>query len=448
MRKPIQQGLLASLLSLTAGCIWALDLSQAYQLALEGDATLKAARAAAQAGREQLPIARSQLLPNVSAGLSRYQNKLSSQQPNFLGALSESKYDYPSGNTALVLRQPLYRPYLSAQLTQAEAQVRDAEAMLALAEQELPVRLGGAYFDALLAQDQVALALSQVKTYQGQLDAAQKMLAGGSGIRTDVDEARARLDMSRAQLLEAQQYLDQTRQQLEVVLSQPAGVLAVLAPSKLVLSAPVPANVVAWIEKALANNNEIKVLSARVEASAMDIDKARSGHRPTLDAVAQWRLSRSENQNAVQSRYDQRSIGIELNIPLYRGGGVDASVRQALAQKEQAEQRLEAARRDLGVRVLKEYRGVTEGVQKIQALEQAVRSAEQAVLSSEKSFKAGSRTRVDILNAQQRLMIAQRDLAQARYMYLMAKLRLKALGSEADAQGIAELNQALVAAKP
>ena len=101
---------------------------------------------------------------------------------------------------------------------------------------------------------------------------------------------------------------------------------------------------------------------------------------------------------------------------------------------------LDATRRDLGVRVHREFRGMTEGVLRISALEQAVRSAEQAVLSNRKSFEAGSRTTLDVLNAEQQKTTTLRDLAQARYLYLVSRLRLLSLAGE-DRQGsVAQVN--------
>jgi hypothetical protein len=94
------------------------------------------------------------------------------------------------------------------------------------------------------------------------------------------------------------------------------------------------------------------------------------------------------------------------------------------------------------VRVHREFRGMTEGVLRVKALEQAVRSAEQAVLSNQKSFQAGSRTTVDVLNAQQQKTTAQRDLAQARYLYLVSRLRLQALAGEDRQASVAQVNSA------
>ena len=111
-----------------------------------------------------------------------------------------------------------------------------------------------------------------------------------------------------------------------------------------------------------------------------------------------------------------------------------------MAERASVEHQLESVRLDLGVRVHKEYRNITEGILKIQALEQAVRSADQLVLSNQKSFQAGSRTVVDILNAEDRRSVARRDLARERYRYLLARVTLFALIDEISPQAIAELN--------
>ena len=164
----------------------------------------------------------------------------------------------------------------------------------------------------------------------------------------------------------------------------------------------------------------------------------------TLDGIAQISRSSRDQITNTGSTFNQRSIGLQLNVPLYQGGYVDAQVREALAQQERAENALEAIRRDLGVRIHREFRGATEGVQRVRALEQAVRSAEQLVQSSKRSFEAGVRTRIDILNAEQQLGIARRDLAQARFTYLVSLVRLKALAGEPMDANIAEVNRWLV----
>ena len=423
---------------------WSLDLRQAYEAAYENDATIRAARAGAQASRGKLPQARAQQRPNVSLNASRNHNDLTSKTQNMLGQQQTNENKYYSGSQSLSVRQPLYRPYLSALVRQAQAQVEDADAALERDEQTLVARVGEAYFNALLAQDQVLLIEAQKATYATQLEAARKGLEAGTGTRTDIDEAQARLDLTLAQELEALQNVEFTRRRLESLMGRPVDGLASLDVQRFNPTAPIPGLVDAWVERAEQASPELQSLRAQLDAAGMEVEKAQAGHKPTLDAVAQWSRSSSDTVTSVNQRYDNKSIGLQLSVPLYAGGYVNSTVRQAVAAQERAREALEAARRDLGVRVHQEFRGMTEGVLRVKALEQAVRSAEQAVLSNQKSFQAGSRTTVDVLNAQQQKTTAQRDLAQARYLYLVSRLRLQALAGDDRQASVVQVNSALV----
>ena len=421
----------------------ALDLLQAYNAAQTQDATLLAARAAAQAGRERIPQARSQLMPNVAINISANQNQLSSTSTNFLGQEQTSEASYPSGNQALVIRQPLYRPQLTAQLRQARAQVQEVEALLAQEEQSLVVRVSGAYFDALSAYEQLDIVMAQLTTYTTQLDAARKIFAAGSGTRTDVDEALARLDQTSAMEIEARQNVTFTLQQLQTMVKQPVDKLARLDAQRFDQMDSKTDSLQSWVDRAEGASPQLQSLRAQVEVARQEIDKARAGHHPTLDAVAQWSRSESESVTSIRSTFTNATIGVQLSIPIFSGGSVNSAIRQALAGQERAEQAVEAAKRDLGVRVFKEYRGVTDSVAKIKALEQAVRSADQLVLSSNKSFQAGSRTLVDVSNAQQQRLVVLRELAQTRFVHLASRLRLQALAGAADLGAVSAVNSLL-----
>lgn len=431
-------------LVLCAAPVAALDLMQAYAAARTSDATTLAAVAAAQAGREVLPQARAQLLPSVVASITRNRNQLQSETPNFLGTISSTEYSYPSSSDSLQIRQPIYRKYQWAQYRQAQAQFVESEALLANEYQNLAVRVAGAYFEALLAQEQAALMKKQVESRRVTLDAARKLFEAGAGTRTDIDETQYRLDLAIAQELEARQAVDSSRQQLEVLVGQPVTSLAALRADRMKLEPPQPESVVAWIERAESASAELQVMRARLEAASREVEKASAGHHPTLDAIVQWSKTSSENNNSIDSRYETRSAGLQLNIPIFAGGGVNAAVRQALANEERARQALESVRRDIGVRVRKEYRGVTEGLLRIKALTQAVKSADQSVVSTQKSLLAGVRTRLEVLNAQDNQQAALRDLAQARFVYLISGVRLAALVNEANADAIQTLNLAFV----
>lgn len=423
---------------------WSLDLRQAYEAAYANDASIRASRAGAEASRERLPQARAQRLPNISFTAGRNYNDLTSKTQDFRGQPVTAENSYYSGNQNLVVRQPLYRPFLSALVRQAEAQVQDADAVLENDEQTLVTRVGEAYFDALLAQDQLLLIEAQKTAYGTQVDAARKGLQAGSGTRTDIDEAQARLDLALAQELEALQNVDFTRRRLEALMGAGIDTLARLDVQGFAPARPVPDLLPAWVERAEQASPELRALRARLEIARQEVDKAKAGHKPTLDAVAQWSRSSSDSVTNINSRYDNKTIGLQLTVPLYAGGYVSSTVRQAVAEQERARELLEAARLELGVRVHREFRGMTEGVLRIGALEQAVRSAEQAVLSNQKSFQAGSRTTVDVLNSEQQKSTAQRDLAQARYVYLVSQLRLQALVGEDQHASVARVNGWLV----
>jgi outer membrane protein/protease secretion system outer membrane protein len=440
---PFKKLVLSGLLLSCSTAALSMDLLQAYEAAKLQDATILAARATAQAGRENLPQARAQMLPNISASASYNQNNLTSTTPNFLGVDQTTKTDYPSQNQTLTLRQPVYRPFLRAQYQQAGARVDDANALLNQEEQTLTVRVLGTYFEAMLTHEQLDLVLSQRKAYTTQLDIARKSFAAGSGTRTDIDAAQAQLDLNAAEEIEARQNMVFTLRQLEILVNQPVDQLSKLNVSKLQLLGPQPNNLPDWIARAEQHSPQIKSLKAQLEVARLEVDKNQSGHYPTLDAIAQFSRSQSESVSNTQNRYNNASVGLQLNVPLFAGGAVSSSIRQALAARERAEQLLEAGRRDLGLRVHKEFRGLTENIPKISALEQALLSADQLLLTSSKSFQAGSRTVVDVLNAEQKRTVVLRDLAQARYIYLMSNIRLLALVGAADAEAVRSINQVL-----
>lgn len=416
-----------------------LDLLRAYQLAQQNDARLRAARAAADAQRERLPQAQAQLRPQVVLGASRLYNDLTRTASNFLGQPVTLQERYWSQNVTLSVRQPLYRPALVAGVEVAQAQVADAEAVLRSEEDNLAARVASAYFDVLAAQDQLDLVLVQQRTLQVQLDAARKALAAGTGTRTDVDDIEARLDLLGAEALRARQQVDYAQRQLQVLTAAAPVELRPLDHERFVPQPLQPADLSAWMNRAEQRSAELQALRARREAAAKEVERATAASRPTLDAVLQLARSASENVTTPSSRYTNRAVGVQFNMPLYSGGYLDATVRQAMAELTRAEETLEAARRELQLRVAEQFRFVVEGQQRIQALQRARASAQTALQSSQLSLRAGVRTVLDVLEAEQRLHNVERELRAARYQYLLARLRLQVFSGD---QGLDELKWA------
>lgn len=422
-----------------------LTLLQAWRQATANDAQLRAARAAQAAGRERLPQARAQLMPSLQYSASRFQNNVDRQGMNALNQPLSTFDRYASENQTLQLRQPILRAQLVAQLDQARAQVNEVDANMNREEQSMTVRLSVAYFEALLARDQVDLVLGQQRFLTAAVDAETKALRAGTGTRTAVDEAQARLDLNKAQELEARQAEAQARRQLQAYIQQPVGSLARLRPESMNLPALAAGDLQEWTNKALAQSPEVRAVQAQIEQARGELNKARSAHLPTLDLIAQAQRSRSENIISPQSQYESRGVGLQLNVPIYGGGYVNSVTRQASAELERAREQLQAIKEDLSVRVHREYRGVTEGQARIRGLEIALRSANVALESARRSQAAGVRTSIDVLNAEQQRQQVLRDLAQARYFALASAVRLHALTGNAQEGVVALVDSAFQA---
>lgn len=440
--------LVAALLAALAAPAWSIDLLESYRAAYEADATVRAARAAVSSARERVAQARAQLLPQASLSASRFTNDLNSTQPNILGQESSRNEKYFSYNQTLSVRQALYRRPLTLAFDQSQYYVADAQGGLDSEVENLAVRVTGAYLDALLALDQLRLVEAQQRSAAMQLELARKALAAGSGTVTDIDDAQAQVDLAAAQRVQALQNLDYTRRQLQSITQQPVQALAPLDAAALALAVPEPNDLVAWQTRARDGSPQIASLRARLEAARLEVAKAQATHQPTLDLAAQWTRSASENVTSPKSAYLNRSLGLQLTVPIYSGGYISSTVRQALAEQQRAEELLEAALRDLDLRVHREFRGVVEGIARVRALEQAVRSAARAMDSTRKSYQAGSRTLLDVSKSEQQWQSAQRDLSQARAEFVAAWVRLHALCGENPEQTVQAVNGWLARAEP
>lgn len=435
--------LIGIVLASCASQVLAFDLLQAYRAAAGGgDATYLAAQSAADASREAVPQARAGLLPSLGISGSQSRNSLKQERSSFIGGTTSNSYDYPSVGYSLSLRQPIFRLASVAQYFQAEAQVSAAEANLDKETQDLAIRVAGAYFDALLALERLDLVIAQKGFYAAQQAMAERALKAGTGTRTDIDDAKARYDMSASQEIEARNQVDVTERSLRAIVNQSvvATALRPIDPQRLKLDLPEPEFLKEWISRAENENPELRGMRANLEAAQQEINKNRAAHLPTIDLVASKSYSDSENINTFGYVNKSGSLGIQVNIPLFSGGQVNSAVRQAVAIQERARQQLEAARRQLEVNVSKEFNSVAQGVPRVRALEQATLSAEQALSSTRKGVQAGTRSSVDVLNAQQQLASTKLDLVRSRMDYVLGRLRLKAVAGSLQEADIEQVN--------
>jgi outer membrane protein len=418
------------------------DLMQVYREALRNDPALAAARANWEATQERVPQARAGLLPNVSLSAST--------NGNYFGTNIDSdprvrvNRGFGVGGLTVSASQPLYRYANSVAYSQAVQQVEQADFTLASARQDLILRVATAYFDVLLAQFNVELAESQKAAVSEQLAQARRNFEVGVATITDTNEAQAKYDSIVAQEISARNDLDNRRTALRAIIGRFPEELKRLGPG-FEPTSPSPNSLDAWVDRALADNLNIRIAHYNSEIATLEIERQRAARLPTVDIVASANAQAgtgSVNTDAFnQSR--QAAIGLALNVPLYQGGLVDSKVREALALQENARQNLEVARRNALFSAQTGFSGVNSAAASVKAFEQALVSAQTAYESNRTGQEVGVRTNLDVLNTQQNVFQTRRDLAQAYFNYLLGVLRLKAAVGSLDEQDLEDVNRRL-----
>ena len=422
--------LLLGLFSTQAAAVEHLDLATAYRLAATQDPGITVARARLEADTAGVDIAYSRLLPAVGFTASLGRSRTETEYPGSLRPGVTN--DYESRNLALTARQPLYRPVDRAGLAKAEEQAGASAHVLRLVQADLLKRVARAYAQVLTAQAQRDVASNEVERLGTVLRQAERGFTAGAATRTDIEDARARRDIAAAALVRAEGELVRAREALQIVIG------AATAPQTLrpfVTVEPLAQHVLAlplerWQEQALTRNPEVMALRAHVRAAEEEVRRQRAQHLPTLDLVASRRHSRNDAETTIGQQYDTTGIALQFNLPLYAGGGIDASVRAALAAKSEAEGRLDARRRELRQTITQGYHGVRYGLAQWQALAQAERSAEQALIGARKGLEAGTRNTVDVLNAEQDLARTRASRIDIAYQTLVALIEVLTAAEE------------------
>jgi protease secretion system outer membrane protein len=415
---------LALLLALGAGQAGALTLEQAYQAALKNDPAFRMNFYENEAAKENKILGRSQLLPNVSASFSASKN-VADQDLIQSGHVFPSQPRYISRSSVIQVRQPILNLDAIARYRQGKVQSAQGEAQFEANTNEVALRVVGAWCDALFADDQVALSRVQRDMYLEQQKVNQRLFEKGEGTRTDMLETKARLDLAEAQLVEAEDNAVAMRNTLAGVIGMDPGNLDRLG-ERFPIAELKPTSFEAWRELALQNNHELEAARLAVENARLEITRNKAGHYPRVDLVATYSKGDAESLNTYNQNSVNRTIGVQVNIPLYAGGAVNATTRQAAAGYERARADLDQRTNKVTVELRKAHSLVESSVRKIDALVKAVESGKLLMVATEQSIKGGVRINLDMLNAQQQLYTSQRDLAQARYSYLLALLRLRA----------------------
>ena len=393
------------------------DLATIYGKALENDAELLIAEANYLAAVQALPLARSARKPQVflNANGSVRESDNSERDEN----------DNQTIGYSISLTQSLYDNEVSGNIDSAEAAVEAELARLQVARQGLILRVAEAYFRVLAAQDNVDFAYAERTAIARQLEQAQKRFEVGLIAITDVHEAQARFDTAEAQAIEAENLLENAFQLLAVLTGDVRIRELARLGEDLDLVVPEPADAERWVEAALEFNRDL--LAARHDLDSARFERSKRGRRgyPTVGLIASYADTSVDDDFFGDSDSQDLTLAIELQMPLYTGGRIDAEQAEAESQFTAAKNNVLLQTRLASQQSRIAYLNVVSGISQVYALAQALESSNIALEATRAGFEVGTRTSVDVLVSLRETYRAQRDYAGSRYDYLLNTLRLK-----------------------
>lgn len=430
------------LVGLAGPVLAAQDLAESYRQALAGDPQLAAARAQLRADRERLPQARALFLPQVGleAGASQVWQDIDGVPPG----LVPDEYDTSSYGVGLT--QPLFRKESFTLYAQAQQLIDQAELNYARARQELGLRVAQAYFRVLQAEDALQSFEAELAAISQQLQRAKRAFEVGTATVADVNDAQARFDLTQARRLQARHELQLAREALRRITGAPVGELAPLA-ADFAPVLPEPASAAAWARRAEQANLDVRLAQTAFALARDEVERQRAQRYPKIDLVARYGQENGVLLGGGQpTDVTQRSIAVELSMPLYSGGAVSARIREARAGQDRALEQVRAAVRAAGLAAETAFLQLTASLEQVRALEQALRSIRINEQSTQRGVELGLRTTLDLLDIQRERFAAERDLAAARYGYLLNYLQLQAaVGNAVSPEAIDTVNQFLAA---
>ncbi len=404
----------------------ALGLFEVYEQALRNDPVFLGALKERDAGLENRNIGRAGLLPRASWSYNKGRNDSEATYKSENRPNSQEDRHYNSYGSTLTVQQPLFDYEAYANYRKGVAQALFADQAFRGKSQELLVRVLSAYSQALFTRDQIEIAQAKKKAFEQQFQQNRQLFDQGEGTHTDILEAESRYELAGAEEIEAQNEQDAALRELGALIGVAQVNIDDLAPLRVPFHflTLTPGTYEAWHSLALSENPELASQRELLEVAQQEVQRNRAGHLPKVNAYATVRSMESDSGNTYNQRYDTNTIGVEISLPLYAGGGMSASTRQASRGLEQAEYELEGKTRETLIQLRRQFNACATGVQKIRAYEKALASAEALVVSTRYSIAGGERVNLDALNAEQQLYSTRQDLAKARYDYLMAWIKL------------------------
>jgi outer membrane protein len=407
------------------------SLTAVVDAARSYDATYLGARASADAAHYRYEQSRSNHLP--SANLVVTGGRQNSESPTAVTATTDVQETAhtTSGGATINAAQTIFNRQNDLSIDEAQKQEDISLSQLRQAEQDLIVRVSQAYFNVLAAADALQSVLGNGKSISEQLASAKRNFEVGNATITDTREAEARSDLSRSQQISAENDL----QVAKVTLDQLVGRNGV-APRPLALPAvlpPVmPSQVSDWIALAESDSPGLKQTQLALEIAQLETERAKAGHLPTLVANATYGRGRVRQSydyggtsGSLSGPSNSSGVSVTLTVPLFAGFAIQNRVRETVALEQKARTDADGARNSVVLGTRTAFLGAQTQAAQVKALEAAESSSKLALDATQLGYKVGVKVNLDVLNAQSQLYSTQRDLAAARYNYLVSTLKLR-----------------------
>lgn len=419
--------LVFSLLSFQASSAY--DLAQIYQLALESDPTLKAEAENLRANQQSLPKAIAVMLPNISGAYTT----------TGVDSTITSLNKYNTRNYGVTLTQPIFHPEHWAQLGQAYHIEKQAYANYLAGIQDLIIRVSERYFGILAAHDVLMFTKGQRKAFARQLEQTQQRFDVGLIPITDVHEAKARHDNAVASEISAANRLANEYERLREIVKIPVeDIVQFPRTHALSLQPPQPNDQEAWVSTAHVQNLAVVAAHENAKQFKSAVGVQASGHFPKVDTSVS--VKRSKSTPPFDDIHRDRSISLSVSIPLFEGGGTYFRTQEASARYDQARMQLETAQRAADSQTRQSFRTILTRISEVKARNEAVNSNQSALDATRAAYEVGTRTIVDVLNAESDLLAAIRDHSISRYDYLLENLRLKQAAGNLTQDDLYEVN--------
>ena len=402
------------------------NLLEIYNEALENDPTFKAAEYSYLADKEIVVQGRAALLPSLTLSGSTNWNEYYQDK--------QLQQEYNSFSSSARLSQPLFRLDSWFQYKQSKSLTSAAEAEFAFEQQNLLVRTAELYFGVLRAIDNLNAAISEEKAIKKQLDQAQQRFEVGLSAITGVQEAQLAYDLSKASRISIEGKLFSAREALNALIGREIFSLDELGEGLLV-EVPTPTSKEQWVDLALENNYQLKAAYLRKDAARNNARSSASNHLPKIDIVGSKSESETNQFNyegfningqgvPVPEVTSRRNFTIQFSMPIFQGGAVNSRRKQAYSEYERTNENTLFTQRRIIQEVRSEFSNVLTLVANVTAQKQAVISATSALEATQVGYKVGTRNIVDLLQAEKNLYSAEKNLANAKYDYILSNLKL------------------------